>query len=58
MITVHMWSHSPLEALERYGFCRRGMEGDVVLDLKLGPEAIFRQFHEARRRNIRRLRDN
>lgn len=52
-ITVHAWEHSPLSALERYGFRQRRMEGDVVLDLSLGPDALFQQFHENRRRNIR-----
>ncbi|MGH9376920.1 MAG: GNAT family N-acetyltransferase, partial [Terriglobia bacterium] len=53
MITVYTWSHRPLDAFTVYGFRRRVTEGDVVLDLRLGPEALFRQFHETRRRNIR-----
>lgn len=53
VITVFTWSHRPLDGLTRYGFRRRVVEGDVVLDLSLGPEALFDQFRKSRRRDIR-----
>lgn len=42
-----------LEGFQQIGFIRRELEGDVVLDLRLGPDAIYRQSHENRKRNIR-----
>ncbi|HEX6823326.1 MAG TPA: GNAT family N-acetyltransferase [Candidatus Sulfotelmatobacter sp.] len=53
LITVFAWNWVPLQGLEQQGFRRRELEGDVVLDLKLGSDAIYKQFHENRKRNIR-----
>jgi len=51
LLNVYSWTL--LESFRRLGFRHRQLEGDVVLDLTLGPEALFKQFHESRRRNIR-----
>jgi hypothetical protein len=53
LITVFAWNWVPLQGLQQQGFLRRDLEGDVVLDLKLGSDAIYKQFHENRKRNIR-----
>jgi len=55
LLTVYSWERIP--AFERHGFRIRensGTAGVLVLDLTLGPEAIFRQFSETRRNKIRR----
>jgi CelD/BcsL family acetyltransferase involved in cellulose biosynthesis len=46
-------SWEPLPSLKPWGFRTRQEEGCVVLDLTLGPEALMKQFHANRRRNIR-----
>lgn len=53
LITVYAWNWVPLEGFEQRGFLRRELEGNVVLDLHLGPDAIYKGFHENRKRNIR-----
>jgi hypothetical protein len=53
LITVYAWNWVPLEGFEQRGFLRRELEGNVVLDLHLGPGAIYKGFHENRKRNIR-----
>jgi hypothetical protein len=53
LVTVYSWSHTPLEAFSGRGFLRHSLEGNVVLDLSKGPEEVFRQFTENRRRNVR-----
>lgn len=53
LITIFAWCWVPLAGLERRGFLRRELEGDVVLDLRLGPDAVYKGFHENRKRNIR-----
>ena len=53
VISVYAWSWTPLEPFKRHGFRFRQMEGDVILDLKQGADALFKQFDENRRRNIR-----
>ena len=53
LITIYSWVWLPLMGLEQRGFLRRELEGNVVLDLSLGADAIYRQFHENRKRNIR-----
>ena len=53
VVDVYTWSWAPLEAFGRHGFRHRKMEGSVVLDLKQGPDLLFKQFDENRRRNIR-----
>ena len=52
-ITVYSWSSLQLDAFESYHFHRQELEGDVVLDLTQGPEALFKQLHASRRKNIR-----
>ncbi|HVB56505.1 MAG TPA: GNAT family N-acetyltransferase [Candidatus Acidoferrales bacterium] len=58
LVTVYNWSSMPLDAFESYGFRRRDLEGDVVLDLTKGPEVLFRELHASRRKNIRQAIKN
>lgn len=51
LLNVYSWT--PLESFQRLGFRHRRLEGNVVLDLTLAADALFKQFHESRRRNIR-----
>ena len=54
-VTVTAWS--PLPELTLAGFSERvhaGEGGIVLLDLRRGPEALFREFSESRRTNIRK----
>lgn len=53
LITVYSWSIVPLRELESYRFRGRELEGDVVLDLTKGTEALFKELHASRRKNIR-----
>ncbi len=53
LITVYSWSMVQLQEFESYQFRRKELEGDVVLDLTEGTEALFRSFHASRRKNIR-----
>lgn len=53
LVEVVSWSSTPLPGLLRRGFGYRDLEGVVTLDLRLGPDALFKQFHSSRRRNIR-----
>jgi hypothetical protein len=53
LITVFSWKWLPLPGFEQRGFLRRELEGDVVLDLSIGTDRVFKQFHQSRRRNIR-----
>ena len=53
LITIYTWSSLPLHGFESYYFRRRELEGDVVLDLTEGPDALFKQLHASRRKNIR-----
>jgi hypothetical protein len=53
LITVYTWVHLPLPAFSARGFRCRQMEGNVVLDLTQGADALFKQFPKDRRRNIR-----
>ncbi|MGA3092585.1 MAG: GNAT family N-acetyltransferase [Terriglobales bacterium] len=53
LVEVFSWHSTPLPAFEENGFRERQLEGDVVLDLAVGAEALFKQFHENRKRNIR-----
>jgi len=53
LITLYGWNWTPLDALKKYRFRRREMEGCVVLDCTLGAEALFKQFSKTRRYNIR-----
>jgi Acetyltransferase (GNAT) domain len=53
LVEVFSWHSTPLPTFEEYGFRKKQLEGNVVLDLRLGAEALFKQFHDSRRRNIR-----
>lgn len=53
LITVYTWDWTPLPGFERHGFRIRKLEGNVVLDLSLGIEALSKQSTESRRRNIK-----
>jgi hypothetical protein len=50
---VSFFSWDRFGAFGQYGFRCCQFDGDVKLDLSLGPVVLFRQFHENRRRNIR-----
>ncbi len=51
--TIFSWRWDPLDGLKARGFRCRQMAGCVMLDLTLGPDALFKQLDENRRRNIR-----
>jgi hypothetical protein len=53
LITVYSWACNPLPAFQERGFSVRELEGDVVLDLSAGPDALFEGFAKNRRRDIR-----
>lgn len=52
-ITVYSWPHIEMSPFLASGFRRRQLQGNVVLDLTVGAEALFQQFAKDRRRNIR-----
>ncbi len=54
LISVYSWISLPLEPFKRYGFRFRQLQGDVVLDLTQGSEALFGQFSHQKRRHTRR----
>jgi hypothetical protein len=51
VLTIYGWR--PVAAFARHGFRERVMEGAVVIDLRQGPEAIFKQLDKKRRNCIR-----
>jgi len=53
LVSVFTWKSLPLPAFEMLGFRPRELQGNVVLDLTQGTDALFRQFAKDRRRNIR-----
>jgi len=53
LLSVYTWRFLPLPPLSARGFQSRELPGNVVLDLTLGPDALFNQFTKDRRRNIR-----
>ena len=53
LITVYSWSSTLLPGLLQRGFGRRDQKGVFTLDLQLGADRLFKQFHSSRRRNIR-----
>jgi len=53
LVTAYTWSTMPLDVFEFFGFRRLQLEGNLVLDLTRGPEALFKEFHASRRKNIR-----
>ncbi len=52
IVSVYSWQQ--LDPLIRHGFRFRALEGDVMLRLNLGADVLFTQFHEGRRKTIRR----
>jgi Acetyltransferase (GNAT) domain len=53
LIAVFTWPSLELPGFRKHRFKRRGLPGNVVLDLTQGPEELFKQFSKDRRRNIR-----
>src|SRR5215475_8540008 len=53
LIAVFAWSGLSLPGFQRRGFLCREFAGDIVLDLRMGTDNLFKQLHESRRRNIR-----
>jgi len=53
LVSVYTWSYLKLPAFSEHGFQCRELQGNVVLDLTLGADALFKQFAKDRRRNIR-----
>jgi hypothetical protein len=51
LLSVYSWH--PLGGLEAQGFRCRKIEGTVMLDLRQGPEELFRQLNKKRRNCIR-----
>jgi hypothetical protein len=51
VLTIYSWC--PVPAFARYGFRERVLEGAVVLDLRQGSEALFKQLDKKRRNCIR-----
>jgi hypothetical protein len=53
LVHVYSWSHLTLPPFSKRGFRSRELSGNVVLDLTLGADALFKQFTKDCRRNIR-----
>lgn len=53
LVTVYSWSSLELAPFSAKGFRRRQLQGNVVLDLTRGADALFKEFTKDRRRNIR-----
>jgi glycosyltransferase involved in cell wall biosynthesis len=53
LISVYTWRHISLASLEPHGFRLRAFPGNVVVDLSLGPDELFKQMNRKRRNNIR-----
>lgn len=53
LLTVYSWPALELSPFAARGFRRRQLQGNVVLDLTQGANALFQQFSKDRRRNIR-----
>jgi hypothetical protein len=58
LVTAFSWNSLPLDEFESYGFRRRKLEGNVVLDLSKGPHALFNELHAGRRKGIRKAIKN
>ncbi|HTS35610.1 MAG TPA: GNAT family N-acetyltransferase [Candidatus Solibacter sp.] len=58
LVSVFTWPSLPLTSFEKRGFKCQPLPGNVVLDLTLGPDALFKQFTKDRRRNIRYAEKN
>ena len=53
LVSVYTWSYLKLPPFSERGFQCQELQGNVVLDLTLGADALFKQFAKDRRRNIR-----
>lgn len=53
LVTLFAWSWTQLPGFEYVGFRKRECEGDVLLDLRVGKDILFKDMHENRKRNIR-----
>ena len=53
LLTVYSWLSLDLAPFSARGFRRRQLQGNVVLDLTQGADALFQEFSKDRRRNIR-----
>lgn len=53
LITAYGWEWTSLPAFSHRRFRTRKLAGNVVLDLRLGPDILYKQFHENRKRNIK-----
>ena len=53
LTTAYSWSPTLASEFQRQHFRVRQMEGDVVLELRPGADALFQSFHDNRKRNIR-----
>jgi len=59
LVIAFTWPSLPLTAFEPLGFKGRELTGNVMLDLSMGPDKLFKQFAHERRKNIRAaLRNN
>ena len=53
LVSVYTWDYLKLPPFSEHGFKSEELQGNVVLDLTLGADALFKQFAKDRRRNIR-----
>ncbi len=51
--TAYSWVSTLEPGFKRRRFRMRQLQGDVVLDLRPGADALFQSFHDNRKRNIR-----
>lgn len=58
LVSVYTWSYLKLPPFSAHGFQCQELQGNVVLDLTPGPDAVFKQFAKDRRRNIRYAEKN
>ena len=58
LVSVYTWESLKLPPFAARGFQCQELQGNVVLDLTVGPEAVFQQFTKDRRRNIRYAEKN
>lgn len=58
LVSVYTWDFLKLPSFEKRGFQCQQLQGNVVLDLTLGADGLFKQFPKDRRRNIRYAEKN
>ena|SRR5208282_129056 len=58
LVSVYTWAYLKLPPFAARGFRCQQVQGNVVLDLTLGSDALFKQFAKDRRRNIRYAEKN